>query len=552
MTIRTLLDTAIAVWGKHPAMRFHHNGAWNVRTFREFGIRVHQLAEVLGSLNLQPQHDHIAIWMENRPEWLEIYSAIAGSGLIAVPVDPKLRPQEAAYIFDDAKVTTIFAGKQHRSLLEAILPQLPALQNVIILDDAENRGKGCANRQVLDYEERLAQADCNGAWFERHRPLAQHVASVLYTSGTTGKPKGAMLTHLNFCSNAAGALDIISDVSVSDTFLVVLPLFHAFSFTANFIVPLNRGCALGFVRSLRTFAEDMTIIKPSIIMGVPLLLEKIYARIDERLRSNRAARILLAMGLGRLIGYKVKQSMGGRLRMLVSGGAPCPSELLRKFRRLGIGTIEGYGLTEASPIVTLSRVKDARPGSIGYKLPNIVLRVANSDANGIGELQIRGPIVMKGYLNNESATREAFDGPWLRTGDLATVDRHGYYRIKGRQKALIVNREGKNIYPEEVELCIAQHPYIQDILVLGYQENDDAGEKVGAIVTANLDAMPNSDGKPLTPAEIEKELRQAIATQCQALADYKHPRKIVVYHEPLDRTPTQKIQRHRYQGLLNT
>ena len=334
---------------------------------------------------------------------------------------------------------------------------------------------------------------------------------------------------------------------------MVLPLFHAFSFTANFLMPISRGCCMGFVESLRTVSEDLRTLQPSVLMGVPLLVEKIYDRVEAGIRASRFARLMLLIGLGRVVGAKVRKSLGGRLRYFLVGGAACPVRVLKGFRRLGINIIEGYGLTETSPVVSISRANDTRPGTIGYKLPNIEVRLAGLNEQGVGELQVRGPIVMKGYYRNAAATAAAFDGPWLRTGDLASIDADGYITIRGRSKALIVNREGKNIYPEEVEQCIARNPAVFDVVVVGYQEADETGEKVGAIVVPNLDKIKAQHHGVEPPCgEIEALLRQVVHTQCRELADYKHPRKIEVRREPLERTSTQKVRRVVYQGQLDT
>jgi long-chain acyl-CoA synthetase len=360
-----------------------------------------------------------------------------------------------------------------------------------------------------------------------------------------------MLTHTNFCSDAIGSFEVLGDeITPKDNFLLVLPLFHSFSFTANFVIPLAKGCCMSFVESLRTVSDDIKLLRPSVLMTVPLLAEKLFVKVDEKVKHNQFAHLLLKLGLGRLVGRKVRKELGGRLRFLFVGGAPCPLHVLQGFRRLGVPIVEGYGLTECSPVVSVTNMHESRIGTIGKKLPNIEVRLAEINEQGVGELQIRGPIVMKGYYKNLEATREAFDGEWLRTGDLASIDADGYLSIRGRKKALIVNREGKNIYPEEVENAIARDPFIADVIVIGYTVGGIPGERVGAILVPNLDALAAAGGEP--PWEkIESLIRARVRVQCECLAEYKHPRKLVIQREPLERTAVQKIRRVAYQGKLD-
>ena len=558
MTIRALLDATIARQAQAIAMRFRQDGAWTSRTYAELQLRIRQIAEVVGRMEVVPGRDTVALILENRPEWIEIYAALAGAGITVVPVDPKLRPPEIAFILADAEARAVFTSERLRSPLAGILPELPNLRHVVLLDadPAAPDGASCAGRPCQDLAAAMrAAADAAArpdAWFVRQAPAPETLASIIYTSGTTGKPKGAMLTHANFCADVSGALEIISFVNARDNFLVVLPLFHAFSFTTNFLVPFSRGCSISFVESLRTVGEDLRTLCPTVVMAVPLLAEKIYNRIETGLQGSRLARVLLTVGLGAVVRAQVRKMLGGRLRLMVVGGAPCPLRILQGFKRLGIPAVEGYGLTEASPVVTLAHPKRARPGTIGYKLPNIEVRIADGDAQGVGELQVKGPIVMRGYYRNPAASAEAFDGPWLRTGDLASIEADGHIVIRGRKKALIVNREGKNIYPEEVEQQIASHPYVHDIIVLGYHEDDASGERVGAIVVPELDAIRAAQGgREPAWSEIETLMREVVQERCRDLADYKHPRKLEIRRTPLERTSTQKVRRHVYQGALD-
>jgi len=554
MTLRTLLDEAAARQPNKIALRYRRRGCWQSRTYAEFAAGVRQMGETFGRLGLMPRSEHVAIMLENGPEWMEGYLATSGAGLAVVPLDPKLRPPEVAFILKDSEAVMILTDTGHLGLLEQIVPELPALRFIVVTDGGGEHLAPIGGRPCYDYEAlRASVKDVEPKWYRASQPAPQDVASIIYTSGTTGQPKGAMLTHNNFYSDAIGGFDVLGDaITPRDDFLIVLPLFHSFSFTANFVIPLAKGCGMFFVENLRTVATDIRTLRPTVLMAVPLLAEKLYTKIDEKLKSNRTAQLLFKLGLGRLVGKKVLKGLGGRLRFLFVGGAPCPRHVLEGFRRIGVPIVEGYGLTECSPVVSATNFTSSRVGTIGRKLPNIEIRIADPNGLGVGELQVRGPIVMKGYYNNLEATRDAFDGEWLRTGDLASIDADGYITIRGRKKALIVNREGKNIYPEEVENVLAQDPWLADVVVIGYTVGDVPGERVGVIVAPDLDAIKaaHNGAEPAWP-EIEQLLRKRIHARCEDLADYKRPRKIVVQQEPLERTSVQKVRRCVYQGKLN-
>lgn len=355
-------------------------------------------------------------------------------------------------------------------------------------------------------------------------------------------------------ADATGALDVFGEkITADDSFLVVLPLFHAFSFCANLVVPISLGASMRFVRSLYTIGEDVRLLEPSVLMSVPLLAEKIYDRIDAKLKSSRKARFLMKIGLKGLVLNAVKKSLGGRVRFIIVGGAPCPYHVLKGFASLGIVMLEGYGLTECSPVVSIAGPKCARIGTIGQKISNIDVRLADPNEQGVGELQVRGPITMKGYWHNDAATAEAFDaGGWLKTGDLASIADDGLITIRGRKKALIVNREGKNIYPEEVENWIGADSFVADCIVIGYTTGGVPGEKVGCIVHPNIDWLKEQHpGKDFAWDEIVTLAQKAVHARCAELADYKRVRKISVVPDPLVRTSIQKVKRVVYKNALD-
>ena len=552
MTIRGLLENNVKKYGEHNAFTWCQDKVWQSRTWAETYARVRDLAEGYGTrFGLEPRKDNVSIILPNCTEWIESYLAQSGAGVAVVPLDPKLHENEVEYILKDAEATVVTTDKSHLRMMMNLVPKLPKLRGIVIIDGVIFEGQKIGEVSVVGFDK--LRVSGGGAWYDAHKPEPEDVASIIYTSGTTGKPKGAMLTHNNFYTDVDGALATFNvTITIADSLLVVLPLFHAFSFTANLMVSLLMGCELKFVESLRTVGRDINILKPTAIMAVPLLAEKLYDKLEEGLNNSKPAQFLLKIGLRGVVWHMILKKLGGKLRFMITGGAPCPKHVLEGFRRIHVKFIEGYGLTECAPVVSVTDYRSNRIGTIGRPCKGVEVRLADKNDAGVGELQVKGPIVMKGYFHNEKATKEAFDGDWFATGDLASMDEEGYITIRGRKKALIVNREGKNIYPEEVENTISKDPSVQDIIVVGYTQGGVPGERVGAIVYPNEDwfAEQNGGTKP-DWAEMEKTVSKRVQERSAELADYKRVRKVVVYREPLERTSVGKVRRVTYKGKLD-
>jgi len=552
MTIRGLLERNAAATPDRVAMTWCENKVWKRRTWREWLARVRDLAEGYGTrFALKPREENVALILGNSPAWLECYLAQSGAGVAVVPMDPKFKPAEMEYILNDAEVRVITTDTAHLRMMMNLAPKLKHLRGIVVTDGIIFEGQRIGDVEVVDIEQMRISG--GGAWYDAHVAAEEDVASIIYTSGTTGKPKGAMLTQRNFVSDIEGGVATFdANLVPEDAFLCVLPLFHAFSFVANFMCPLYVGCEIQFVESLRTVARDMKILKPTALCAVPLLVEKLYDKIQEGLKGSKLARFLMAIGLRGPVMHMVLGKLGGRLRFMVTGGAPCPRHVIECFRRLHVNLVEGYGLTECAPVVSVTNASCRKIGTIGRPCAGVEVKVDSPDGSGVGELLVRGPNVMKGYFHNEAATREALKDGWLATGDLVSVDAEGYMTIRGRKKALIVNREGKNIYPEEVEGIVSKDPAVQDVIVIGYTQDGEPGERVGAIVYPNEEwlAAQNGGAKP-DWLKVEKTVVKRVQEKSAELADYKHIRKIVVSHEPLERTSVGKIRRVAYKGKLD-
>ena len=552
MTIRGLLEKNAAERPERNALVWCEDKVWCRRSWREHLARVRDIAEGYGTrFNLKPRVENAAIVLGNSPVWLESYLAQSGAGVSVVPLDPKLHEAEVEYILADSEAVVVTTDVHHLKMMMGLAPRLPKLRGIVCVDGIINEGQSIGNAKVVGFEK--LRISGGGAWYDANVAKEEDVASIIYTSGTTGKPKGAMLTHANFYSDIDGAFKTFgADLDENDAFLTVLPLFHAFSFTANFLAPMYLGCEMQFVESLRTVGRDMQLLKPSVLCAVPLLCEKLYDKIQDGLEKSKAARLLMAIGLRGPVMHMVLKKLGGRLRFMITGGAPCPIHVLDCFRKLHVNFVEGYGLTECAPVVSVTGSDCPKVGTIGKPCAGVEVRLADKNENGVGELQVKGPIVMKGYFHNEKATKEAFDGEWFATGDLASIDDDGLITIRGRKKALIVNREGKNIYPEEVENIVGKDPAVQDIVVVGYTQGGDPGEKVGAIVYPDEEWFKAQNGGVLPDwAEVEETTRKRAQEKSAELADYKRIRKVQVVREPLVRTSIGKVKRVVYKGALD-
>ena len=547
MTIRETFERAVREHPDAAFQRFYDGTRWVNRTYREAYGRMLKAAAVVSRLDLGEAdadgvRPRVAIMMENCPDWQILYLAITGAGLVVVPIDPKLRAGDVGHILADSGARAVFCGEKQ---LGVVVEAATAVGNYPIVK-IEN--PSAVIDMVKPEAARLAEE-----YLASRGPQEDDLASLIYTSGTTGRPKGAMLTHRSFMANAAQTLKRVP-MFESDIFLNVLPLFHAFSFMGNFILPMSVGASTGFMRNLRTIADDMMEIKPTILLAVPLLAEKLYGRIKQKIdRSVLTSGLFKFEYSRRLVAKLIVERFGGRMRLIGIGGAPTAIETLEGFRKIGLFVLEGYGITECAPGVAYPDPANFVPGTVGPVLDGIDWKLGPLDDTGAGELLVKGDNLMKGYWHNPEQTQEAFDEEgYYKTGDIVRIV-DGNVKICGRSKALIVSREGKNIYPEEIEHALEHAPLIKDAIVIGYRVGAEVGEHVGAIVVPDEDAVrAHLKQKTLTQDEISAFIVEYAQGVCRAsVADYKQPRKYDVRFEPLERTGTMKVKRAVYKGALD-
>ncbi len=422
-------------------------GRWRSLTWAQMAERVTRWTRALAAESLAPGA-RVAILAGGGVEHVCMDQAALALGCVPVPLHAIDNPESIAYILGDSAAELLLVERAKRWLeLAPMRARFPRLRTVVSLDAP---GEGDA----VGSEQWLARAEASAP---RPVPLAPDaLAAIVYTSGTTGRPKGVMLTHRNVVSNVEALLQIVA-VAPGDRFLSFLPLSHTFERTVGYYTPIAAGACVAYARSVAELPQDMREVRPTLLVSVPRIYERIYARLQE----SPLARLRWALLDRLLVGPRVRAQFGGRLRFAITGGAPLALPIAQRFRELGVEVLQGYGMTEASPVVASNRPGDNDPASVGAPVPGVEVRIGAND-----ELLVRGPNVMKGYLNRPEDTAKAIEDGWLHTGDQAEF-RGARIAIKGRIKDIIVTSTGEKIAPGDLELAILGDPLFAQAIVIG-------------------------------------------------------------------------------------
>ncbi len=522
------------------AMQIRRGEAWERISYAGLAERVRALGRALAARGLAPG-DRVALLSENRPEWGIAYLGALAAGATGVPLDVNLTDQEIENVLRHAEVRWALASATHVPRLLG----LPLPLTVVSLDAGTPAGGPTA-------ETLLAKGRGLAAPLPEGRP--DDVASLLYTSGTTGTPKGVMLTHRNFLANGKSIADFgLADSR--DNILVLLPLHHSYAFTITLLLPLLGGACTTYVQTLKgpELLRAMQETGVTILVGVPQLFAMLHrALFDEVGRKGFLVRLLFRSLLrlsdsvkgatgwnpGRLLFRQVQRKFGGKIRILACGGARMDPAIAKGFERLGFVFLEGYGLTETAPVLTFNPYARPKFGSVGLPIPGVELRLLNPDAEGVGEVAVRGPNVMPGYYRNAEATAAVLEGGWFKTGDLGYRDAESYLYLTGRSKEVIVLSSGKNVYPEEVEEHFLQSPFIKEICLM------PAGGRGGAEGLMAL-VLPDFEYFRQHRATVsEAYIGWDMENYARTLPPYKRPTALRIVKEPFPRTRLGKIQRH--------
>ncbi len=561
----TIPDFLNATYNHHPdqlALQIKRGKEYEQLTYADFKERVDLIGAALVENGFKPG-DKAAVIGENRPEWAISYLAIQSAGGIVVPLDAQLKQQEMFHIMFDSGASFLFASEKFLSDISEIKSNLTALKKVISMGEDETYKDECGFWDTfLTVGKKALEAGSNDYLERTHSE--DDLAVIIYTSGTTGQAKGVMLTHKNIVTDVKGVAEAIY-FDENDNFISILPLHHTFEATGGFIVPISRGCTISYAPSLKSkeIVDTIKSAKCTIMLGVPLLYEKIMLGMRRSISQKplktrvlfgtslnvvKAAKKVLKKDLGEKVFAGLRQKAGMEtIRLMVSGGAALSPDVGDGFRELGFNLIQGYGLTETSPVITINPVDKPITASAGKALPGCEVKIDQPNSEGIGEIIARGPMIMKGYFNNQEATDEIIRDGWFYTGDLGYFDNEGYLYISGRSKNLIVSKAGKNIYPEEVEYELSKSPFILEALVLGRMIGDR--EEVHAIVVPDseyFDTYAKDHDIALNENKVKEILKKEIGEYCTGLADYKRVKDFAVREEEFPKSSTKKIKRYLF------
>lgn len=599
------------------AMQNKNRGQWNGLTYSKLWDSVEKLAAGLRQLGIK-KRAHIALLGPSSPRWIAAYLSILRAEAVAVPIDKELKANELRQILDDSDAEAVFVGQPQFEVLLEIIDDLPNLKKIILIDiplsEVTNHNEVTKVLEELSarWHKLMTDLDVSAEQrqqletvaFEAHALLTgneepagekqkgnflfppettrdkllkekrlfayksifhdtplepaanqpHEKAVILFTSGTTGRSKGAILSHHNIVSNIQAASARFQLDSSIET-LSFLPINHIFEQVCGVLLPLSLGGKVSFAESIKKLGDNLNEIKPTFLLGVPAVYRLLYDRIMKNINSKSTSRLLFKFPATRkIVTAKVQQAMG-KDTTFVSGGAALDPAIAEGFKGLGLTLLQGYGITETSPVISAESPFKKKPGTVGEALDDVAIKIDQPNADGEGEILVKGPNVMLGYYQNEKATAEVLKDGWYHTGDLGSFDADGMLRICGRVKNLIVTPNGKNVYPEEVENQLLKSPFIAEIMIYGHKVSPTA-EEVYAVIFPDEECLFGYEKKlgagPLPKSEIEALIKREVLTYGKELSDYKRVKKFTLREDEFPKTTTRKIKRYVVEPEIST
>ena len=549
--LKDMLEKTGELYGDRPAYLFktEEEGKFREITHKKFRDDIKALGTKLVDMGLKDKR--VAVISENRYEWGIVYLAVVtGTGII-VPLDKSLPENEIESLIIRSEVEAIFYSKKYDEVMNKIKKENNTKVKYFISMDLEKEEDNVYSEYELIKQGKELLESGNREFLDA-KIDAEKMSIMLFTSGTTAMSKAVMLSHKNICTNLMDIASVIK-VDENDRFLSFLPLHHTFECTVGFLYPVSKGGAIAFCEGIRHIADNIKEYQITAMISVPILFESMYKKVMKNIEKKgklgtvqkgiKISQFLLKLGIDirKKLFKEIHETLGGKVRLFVAGGAALDPEAEKGFNQLGFKMYQGYGLTESSPVIAAEDDKYQRIGSIGKAFPSLDVKIEDPNEEGVGELLAKGPSVMLGYYNNEEATKETLEDGWLHTGDLARIDKDGYIFISGRKKFVIVLKNGKNIYPEEIETLINKIEGVKESFVYGRPE-DDGDYKICAKIVYDEETVEEVFGTK-NPDELKEKIWQEVKKINKTMPAYKYVRDITVTNKELIKTTTQKVKR---------
>ena len=519
------------------------------KTYEQTGKDIKYLSTALLDMGLEKKR--IALIGNNSYSWCISYLAITCGNMIVVPMDKALPDNEIENLIRRSESEVVICDKKYIDNLERIKTEnTNNLKTIICTEEIEDN-------RIIKIEDLLKKGKeliKNGDTKYENTEIDENEMSImLFTSGTTNEPKAVMLSQANICADLT---DIASWVKIydTDTLLSFLPIHHTFECTITFLYGFYSGATVAFCDGLKYIQKNLAEYKVSVFVAVPLVLETMYKKIQKAVKEQGKTKLINKMtkisnvllkckiDIRKIVFKQILDNFGGNLRVVLYGAAPMNKETIIGFNNLGISLIQGYGLTETSPVISAETDKEKRPGSVGLALPSLQVKIEDKDENGEGEITVKGPVVMLGYYKNDEETNKVLKDGWFRTGDYGYIDDDGFIYITGRKKDIIVLRNGKNVYPQEIEFLINKIPYVAESLVYSRDKS-----KTDTMLCAKI-VYDKEHIKEFLGEKTEKEYKEIIWEEIkkinQTLPVFKHIKNITITTAPLAKTTTQKVKRY--------
>lgn len=552
--LKDMITKSAEKFGDKPAFKFKSEipGEFKFITFSEFYDEINCLGTQLIKMGLKGKR--IAIISENRYEWSLAYLAVACGVGCVVPLDKALPANELESLIIRSGVEAIFYSKKYNDVMQDISKRKTTDLRYYISMDIEERTEGVLSQKefIKKGKELIQEGDRS---YLDAKIDNENMGIMLFTSGTTAMSKAVMLSHKNICSNLMDIASVLK-LDTNDTLLSLLPLHHTFECTVGFLYPMYVGTSIAYCEGIRYIQKNIKEYQITAMISVPALYENMYKRVIKSIeKKGKLQEVEMIMKLTSMlskVGIDFRKKMfkeihdefGGKLRLMVNGAAALDYEVEKGFNDLGFKIVQGYGLTETSPVLAAGTDFEQRLGSVGKVFPSVKIKIVNKDENGVGEIYAKGPNVMLGYYQNEEATKEVFEKEWFKTGDLGYIDKKGFLFLCGRKKSVIVLKNGKNVFPEELENVINRIEGVKESFVYGRPEPDDEIDlKLCAKIVYDKAIIQEAYGIE-DEDQIHEVIWEKIKEINKTMPPYKYIKEITVTEEELVKTTTQKIKRH--------